>query len=86
MPESTPQLFGNSWKTSSSCGPDHDNSPVDPCDVHLQAGRFADYYKFDVMDGHDIWQMCNLLYDDFPFFPLGFNPEYTYLEQCLTCQ
>ncbi|KAJ6665054.1 hypothetical protein lerEdw1_005285 [Lerista edwardsae] len=41
VPESTPQLFGNSWKTSSSCGPEHDNSPVDPCDVHLQAASYA---------------------------------------------
>ncbi|KAH0620935.1 hypothetical protein JD844_021851 [Phrynosoma platyrhinos] len=40
--ESTPLLFGNSWKTSSACSPEHDSSPVDPCDVHLQAGEFED--------------------------------------------
>ncbi|XP_042315379.1 otogelin [Sceloporus undulatus] len=39
--ESTPQLFGNSWKTSSACSPEHDSSPMDPCDVHLQAAIFA---------------------------------------------
>uniref|UniRef100_A0A8D0C7V5 Otogelin n=1 Tax=Salvator merianae TaxID=96440 RepID=A0A8D0C7V5_SALMN len=41
VPESTPQLFGNSWKTSSSCVPEHDYSSVDPCDVHLQAAAYA---------------------------------------------
>ncbi|KAF2977127.1 hypothetical protein EK904_007912 [Melospiza melodia maxima] len=37
--ESTPELFGNSWKTSSGCVLVHDNSQVDPCDVHLQAAE-----------------------------------------------
>uniref|UniRef100_A0ACB8G2V7 Uncharacterized protein n=1 Tax=Sphaerodactylus townsendi TaxID=933632 RepID=A0ACB8G2V7_9SAUR len=41
VPESTPQLFGNAWKTSSVCGPEHDSSPVDPCDVHLQAASYS---------------------------------------------
>ncbi|XP_060118015.1 otogelin [Heteronotia binoei] len=41
VPESTPQLFGNVWKTSSACGPEHDSSPVDPCDVHLQAASYS---------------------------------------------
>lgn len=36
--ESTPELFGNTWKTSSACVLVHDSSQVDPCDVHLQAG------------------------------------------------
>ncbi|XP_053101565.1 otogelin [Hemicordylus capensis] len=40
VPESTPQLFGNSWKTSSACSTEH-SSPVDPCDVHLQAASYA---------------------------------------------
>ncbi|XP_068115978.1 mucin-2-like [Hyperolius riggenbachi] len=39
--ESTPQLFGNSWKTSSACGVDFPSSQLDPCDVHLQAASFA---------------------------------------------
>lgn len=39
VPESTPQLFGNSWKTLSACFPLVSGSPVDPCDVHLQAGE-----------------------------------------------
>uniref|UniRef100_A0A8C8SMQ0 Otogelin n=1 Tax=Pelusios castaneus TaxID=367368 RepID=A0A8C8SMQ0_9SAUR len=41
VPESTPQLFGNSWKTSSTCAPGYDYSPVDPCDIHLQAASYA---------------------------------------------
>ncbi|KAF4798408.1 hypothetical protein TURU_063946 [Turdus rufiventris] len=36
--ESTPELFGNTWKTSSACVHVQDSSQVDPCDVHLQAG------------------------------------------------
>ncbi|XP_078243433.1 otogelin [Pogona vitticeps] len=39
--ESTPQLFGNSWKTSSACVAEHGNSPMDPCDIHLQAAAYA---------------------------------------------
>uniref|UniRef100_K7FTZ5 Otogelin n=1 Tax=Pelodiscus sinensis TaxID=13735 RepID=K7FTZ5_PELSI len=41
VPESTPQLFGNSWKTSSACASGYDHSPVDPCDIHLQAASYA---------------------------------------------
>ncbi|XP_025025529.1 otogelin [Python bivittatus] len=41
VPETTPQLFGNSWKTSSGCSPGYDSSSVDPCDVHLQAAAYA---------------------------------------------
>ncbi|KAJ1177086.1 hypothetical protein NDU88_002349 [Pleurodeles waltl] len=41
VPESTPELFGNAWKTSSVCSPDHFPSPLDPCDVHLQSVSYA---------------------------------------------
>ncbi|XP_058017509.1 otogelin [Ahaetulla prasina] len=41
VPETTPQLFGNSWKTSSSCSPGYDSTSIDPCDVHLQAAAYA---------------------------------------------
>ncbi|XP_075423815.1 otogelin isoform X2 [Ascaphus truei] len=41
VPESTPQLFGNAWKTSSACASEHFPSPLDPCDVHLQAASYA---------------------------------------------
>uniref|UniRef100_A0A8B9E9V5 Otogelin n=1 Tax=Anser cygnoides TaxID=8845 RepID=A0A8B9E9V5_ANSCY len=39
--ESTPQLFGNAWKTSSACMLVHDSSQMDPCDIHLQAASYA---------------------------------------------
>ncbi|XP_053305200.1 otogelin [Spea bombifrons] len=41
IPESTPQLFGNAWKVSSACASDYFTSPLDPCDVHLQAASYA---------------------------------------------
>nr|XP_009933624.1 PREDICTED: otogelin [Opisthocomus hoazin] len=39
--ESTPELFGNTWKTSSTCFLVHDSSQMDPCDIHLQAASYA---------------------------------------------
>ncbi|KFP79420.1 Otogelin, partial [Apaloderma vittatum] len=39
--ESTPELFGNTWKTSSACVLVRDSSQMDPCDVHLQAASYA---------------------------------------------
>ncbi|NWS65848.1 OTOG protein, partial [Crotophaga sulcirostris] len=39
--ESTPELFGNTWKTSSACVFVHDSLQMDPCDIHLQAVSYA---------------------------------------------
>ncbi|NXC66308.1 OTOG protein, partial [Anhinga anhinga] len=39
--ESTPELFGNTWKTSSACFLVHDSMQMDPCDIHLQAASYA---------------------------------------------
>ncbi|NXK21133.1 OTOG protein, partial [Arenaria interpres] len=39
--ESTPELFGNTWKISSACILVHDSSQMDPCDIHLQAASYA---------------------------------------------
>uniref|UniRef100_A0A8D0ESX2 Otogelin n=1 Tax=Strix occidentalis caurina TaxID=311401 RepID=A0A8D0ESX2_STROC len=39
--ESTPELFGNTWKTSLACIVVHDSSQMDPCDIHLQAASYA---------------------------------------------
>ncbi|KAF1477377.1 Otogelin, partial [Pygoscelis antarcticus] len=39
--ESTPELFGNTWKTSSACTFVHDSLQMDPCDIHLQAASYA---------------------------------------------
>ncbi|XP_041075203.1 otogelin-like [Polyodon spathula] len=41
MIESTPQLFGNSWKLSSACVPGHNIPQLDPCDIHQQAASYA---------------------------------------------
>eukprot|EP00069_Balaena_mysticetus_P000779 bmy_03611T0 len=45
VPESTPQLFGNSWKTLSACFPLVSGSPLDPCDVHVQAALSCEATK-----------------------------------------
>ncbi|NXV94390.1 OTOG protein, partial [Calonectris borealis] len=39
--ESTPELFGNTWKTSSACILVPDSSQMDPCDIHLQTASYA---------------------------------------------
>ncbi|XP_049636632.1 otogelin [Suncus etruscus] len=69
VPESTPQLFGNSWKTLSACSPLVSGTPPDPCDVHLQAASYA-------------VQSCSVLTGE-PFAPCSayLNPV-PYFEQC----
>ncbi|XP_055085753.1 otogelin [Periophthalmus magnuspinnatus] len=41
MIESTPQLFGNSWKVSSACAVSLSTPEIDPCDAHQQAVSYA---------------------------------------------
>ncbi|XP_035275409.1 otogelin [Anguilla anguilla] len=41
MIESTPQLFGNSWRLSSACVPSPSLPQLDPCDTHQQAASYA---------------------------------------------
>ncbi|XP_062845430.1 otogelin [Trichomycterus rosablanca] len=41
MIESTPYLFGNSWRVSSACAPRPSLSQLDPCDTHQQAASYA---------------------------------------------
>uniref|UniRef100_A0A8C5ICJ9 Otogelin n=1 Tax=Junco hyemalis TaxID=40217 RepID=A0A8C5ICJ9_JUNHY len=67
--ESTPELFGNSWKTSSGCVLGHDSSQVDPCDVHLQAASYAA-------------EACSILTKDLfaPCYP--YLSPVPYFEQC----
>ncbi|NXH25525.1 OTOG protein, partial [Myiagra hebetior] len=67
--ESTPELFGNTWKTSSACVLVHDNSQVDPCDVHLQAASYAA-------------EACSILTKDLfaPCYP--YLSPVPYFEQC----
>ncbi|XP_061466225.1 otogelin isoform X9 [Rhineura floridana] len=69
VPESTPHLFGNSWKTSSACGLEHDYSPIDPCDVHLQAATYAT-------------EVCSIITKDL-FVPChSYLSPLPYFEQC----
>ncbi|XP_033371147.1 otogelin isoform X3 [Parus major] len=67
--ESTPELFGNAWKTSSACVLVHDSSQVDPCDVHLQAASYAA-------------EACSILTRDLfaPCYP--YLSPVPYFEQC----
>ncbi|NWT14914.1 OTOG protein, partial [Vireo altiloquus] len=67
--ESTPELFGNTWKTSSACVLEHDSSQVDPCDVHLQAASYAA-------------EACSILTKDLfaPCYP--YLSPVPYFEQC----
>ncbi|NXY23003.1 OTOG protein, partial [Atrichornis clamosus] len=67
--ESTPELFGNTWKTSSACVHVHDSSQMDPCDVHLQAASYAA-------------EACSILTKDLfaPCYP--YLSPVPYFEQC----
>ncbi|NWH38864.1 OTOG protein, partial [Chloropsis hardwickii] len=67
--ESTPELFGNTWKTSSACVLVHDSSQVDPCDIHLQAASYAA-------------EACSILTKDLfaPCYP--YLSPVPYFEQC----
>uniref|UniRef100_A0A8C2YAS9 Otogelin n=1 Tax=Coturnix japonica TaxID=93934 RepID=A0A8C2YAS9_COTJA len=67
--ESTPQLFGNAWKTSSACILMHDSSQVDPCDIHLQSASYAA-------------EACSILTKDLfaPCYP--YLSPIPYFEQC----
>ncbi|EQB79130.1 otogelin, partial [Camelus ferus] len=66
VPESTPQLFGNSWKTLSACFPLVSGSPLDPCDVHLQAASYA-LQSCSVLMG-EIFTPCSEYLSPMPYF------------------
>eukprot|EP00071_Canis_lupus_P030061 XP_022263618.1 otogelin isoform X6 [Canis lupus familiaris] len=66
VPESTPQLFGNSWKTLSACSPLVSGSPLDPCDVHLQAASFA-VQSCSVLTG-ELFAPCSAYLSPVPYF------------------
>ncbi|XP_048804372.1 otogelin isoform X4 [Lagopus muta] len=67
--ESTPQLFGNAWKTLSACILVHDSSQMDPCDIHLQSASYAA-------------EACSILTKDVfaPCYP--YLSPIPYFEQC----
>ncbi|XP_037377874.1 otogelin [Talpa occidentalis] len=66
VPESTPQLFGNSWKTLSACSPLVSGSPLDPCDMHLQAASFA-VQSCSVLTG-ELFAPCSAYLSPVPYF------------------
>uniref|UniRef100_A0A8C2YUV7 Otogelin n=1 Tax=Chinchilla lanigera TaxID=34839 RepID=A0A8C2YUV7_CHILA len=66
VPESTPQLFGNSWKTLSACSPLAPSSPLDPCDVHLQAASYA-VQACSVLTG-ELFAPCSAYLSPVPYF------------------
>ncbi|KAF7462432.1 hypothetical protein GHT09_012530 [Marmota monax] len=66
VPESTPQLFGNSWKTLSACSPLVSGSPLDPCDVHLQAASYA-VQSCSVLMG-ELFAPCSAYLSPVPYF------------------
>uniref|UniRef100_A0A8C3X1E6 Otogelin n=1 Tax=Catagonus wagneri TaxID=51154 RepID=A0A8C3X1E6_9CETA len=66
VPESTPQLFGNSWKTLSACSPLVSGSPLDPCDVHLQAASYA-VQACSVLTG-ELFAPCSAYLSPVPYF------------------
>ncbi|XP_075403820.1 otogelin [Tenrec ecaudatus] len=66
VPESTPQLFGNSWKTLSACSPLAAGSPLDPCDVHLQAASYA-VQACSVLTG-ELFKPCSTYVSPVPYF------------------
>ncbi|GAB1292113.1 Otogelin [Apodemus speciosus] len=66
VPESTPQLFGNSWKTLSACAPLVPGSLLDPCDVHLQAASYA-LQSCSVLTG-ELFAPCSAYLSPIPYF------------------
>ncbi|KPP69837.1 otogelin-like [Scleropages formosus] len=57
MIESTPQLFGNSWKLSSACVQSPGLPQLDPCDTHQQAASYA-AEMCGVLDG-ELFSPCH---------------------------
>ncbi|XP_074192196.1 otogelin isoform X1 [Rhinolophus sinicus] len=66
VPEGTPQLFGNSWKTLSACSSLVPGSPLDPCDVHLQAASYA-VQSCSVLTG-ELFAPCSVYLSPVPYF------------------
>ncbi|KAF6733553.1 Otogelin, partial [Oryzias melastigma] len=65
MIESTPQLFGNTWKVSSACSSSLSVPPMDPCDSHQQAVSYASS-MCDVLN-QDLFSACHEYLSPAPF-------------------
>ncbi|XP_056135336.1 otogelin [Lampris incognitus] len=65
MIESTPQLFGNAWKTSSACTPSPNLPLLDPCDTHQQSASYATE-MCDILN-QDVFSACHEYLSPTPF-------------------
>uniref|UniRef100_A0A4W6EGZ9 Otogelin n=1 Tax=Lates calcarifer TaxID=8187 RepID=A0A4W6EGZ9_LATCA len=65
MIESTPQLFGNTWRVSSACSPSLSPPQLDPCDTHQQAVAYASE-MCDVLN-QDLFSACHEYLSPTPF-------------------
>ncbi|KAM7405723.1 hypothetical protein PAMP_000150 [Pampus punctatissimus] len=65
MIESTPQLFGNAWRVSSTCSPSLSTPQLDPCDTHQQAVAYASE-MCDVLN-QDLFSACHEYLSPTPF-------------------
>ncbi|XP_054587778.2 otogelin [Nothobranchius furzeri] len=65
MTESTPQLFGNTWKVSSACPLSLSTPQLDPCDTHQQAVTYASE-MCDVLN-QDLFSACHEHLSPMPF-------------------
>ncbi|XP_071345644.1 otogelin isoform X1 [Trachinotus anak] len=65
MIESTPQLFGNTWRVSSACSPSLSTPQLDPCDTHQQAVTYASE-MCDVLN-QDLFSACHEYLSPTPF-------------------
>ncbi|XP_061101225.1 otogelin [Conger conger] len=66
MIESTPQLFGNSWRLSSACVPSPSLPQLDPCDTHQQAAPYASE-MCDILN-QDLFAPCHEYLSPGPFY------------------
>ncbi|XP_037548538.1 otogelin [Nematolebias whitei] len=65
MIESTPQLFGNTWKVSSACSLSLSSPQLDPCDTHQQAVIYASE-MCDVLN-QELFSACHEYLSPAPF-------------------
>uniref|UniRef100_A0A3Q2CIL9 Otogelin n=1 Tax=Cyprinodon variegatus TaxID=28743 RepID=A0A3Q2CIL9_CYPVA len=65
MIESSPHLFGNSWKVSSACSLSLSTPQIDPCDTHQQAVTYASE-MCDILN-QDLFSACHEYLSPTPF-------------------
>ncbi|XP_038123894.1 otogelin [Cyprinodon tularosa] len=66
MIESSPHLFGNSWKVSSACSMSLSTPQIDPCDTHQQAVTYASE-MCDILN-QDLFSACHEYLSPTPFY------------------